>query len=44
MRSMRRTRLAPIALAAAACLTTVVYADGDDFAYQQAAEPVEDHN
>lgn len=35
MRSFRRTLLAPMALAAAACLTTVVYADADDFAYQQ---------
>lgn len=35
MRSMQRALLAPIALAAAACLTTVVHADGDDFAYQQ---------
>ena len=35
MRSTRKALLAPIALAAAACLTTVVYADGDDFAYQQ---------
>jgi len=35
MRSIQRTLLAPIALAAAACFTTAVHADSDDFAYQQ---------
>jgi uncharacterized protein (TIGR03118 family) len=33
--TIQKVLLAPIALAAAACLTTVAYADTDDFAYQQ---------
>lgn len=35
MHTIQRALLAPIALAAAACLTTVAYADADHFAYQQ---------
>ena len=35
MHSIQRNLLAPIALVAAASLTTVAYADRDDFAYQQ---------
>lgn len=35
MNTIQRALLAPFALAAVACLTTVARADGDDFAYQQ---------